>query len=64
MLVRVYHTKLSAFKRAFDEQECRITRDLEHEEWAEFLAIWREGRIELYEDYVCVTLLAISARLY
>lgn len=60
MLVRVYHTEQKAFKKAFDEQECRITRGLDHEEWAEFLLIWREQRLELYEDYVCVYTLSIS----
>lgn len=60
MLVRVYHTEQKAFKKAFDEQECRITRGLDHEEWAEFLLIWQEQRLELYEDYVCVYTLSIS----
>lgn len=55
MLIRVYHTELTSFKRSFDEQECRVTRGLEHEEWAEFLLVWREQRLELYEDYVCTS---------
>lgn len=59
MLVRVYHTEQKTFKKAFDEQECRITRGLDHEEWAEFLLIWREQRLELYEDYVCVYTLSL-----
>ena len=36
----------------FDEEEAIKLRHLRSYEWKEFMVIWRERRLELYEDYV------------
>ncbi|EJC98002.1 uncharacterized protein FOMMEDRAFT_114825 [Fomitiporia mediterranea MF3/22] len=51
MLVRVFRCDHEGLKFPFNEQECRMTRGLDSKEWDEFLVIWRNRRIELYEDY-------------
>ncbi|KAG6336056.1 hypothetical protein ID866_3029 [Astraeus odoratus] len=51
MLVRVNHTELEGIARHFDEEQHRFTRKLHHEEWAEFMVVWRGQRVEIYEDY-------------
>lgn len=52
MLIRAYHYKRNNLKATFDENDCRITRGIYHEEWNEFLVIWRNKQLEIYEDYV------------
>lgn len=51
MLVRVDYTKSEGITR-FDDNINRSARDLEYEDWGEFLVVWRRDGIELYEDYV------------
>jgi hypothetical protein len=56
MLVRISYTKANGVDAFFDEAQHRTTTHLEHEDWAEFLVVWRKDRrgnhrIELYEDY-------------
>jgi hypothetical protein len=36
----------------FDEKEAMKMRDFRSYEWKEFLVIWRNQQLELYEDYV------------
>jgi hypothetical protein len=52
MLVRVYKTEAKSLHAHFDESMHRVTRDLEFQDWAEFLVAWRRDYIEIYEDYV------------
>ena len=68
MLVRVLSSDLNALPRFFDEHKHRQTRDLDYEDWEEFMVVWRMDRIELYENYVgiclfCLSLMPISFRL-
>ena len=51
MLVRVSHTDADSVGTAFDENQNRITQHLDYEDWAEFMVVWRRGRLELYEDH-------------
>ncbi|KAL0580133.1 hypothetical protein V5O48_001909 [Marasmius crinis-equi] len=51
MLVRILSSDQSAVPRLFDEHIHRQTRDLDYEDWEEFMAVWRMDRIELYENY-------------
>ncbi|KAJ2935108.1 hypothetical protein H1R20_g1931, partial [Candolleomyces eurysporus] len=50
MLVRVAYTKQGAINAKFDDSIHRTTRDLQYEDWAEFMVVWRRDLIELYED--------------
>ena len=52
MLVSVFRCEHESLKFPFTEQESRITRGLDSKEWDEFLVVWRNQRIEIYEDYV------------
>ena len=52
MLVSVFRCEHETLKFPFNEQESRITRGLDSKEWDEFLVIWKNRRIEIYEDYV------------
>lgn len=52
MLVRVSHTNSEGLGNSFCEKENRTTSHMRYEDWAEFMVIWRQNRIELYEDYV------------
>ena len=54
MLIRVFRCEHESLVVPFVDQECRKTRGLDSKEWDEFLVIWRDRRLELYEDYVCV----------
>jgi hypothetical protein len=51
MLVRVSHTGAESVGTAFDENQNRVTQHLGHEDWSEFMVVWRRERLELYEDY-------------
>ncbi|KAK0449249.1 hypothetical protein EV421DRAFT_1402130 [Armillaria borealis] len=51
MLVRVSYTESESLEPQFDEYQHRMTSGLRHENWAEFMAVWRRDSIELYEDY-------------
>jgi hypothetical protein len=52
MLVRVYTTKAEYLNLHFDESMHRTTRDLEYQDWAEFVVAWRKDFVEIYQDYV------------
>jgi len=51
MLVRINYTKFENL-RQFDEHTNKTTSDLRYEDWGEYMVVWRNDRIELYEDYV------------
>lgn len=51
MYIRVKHSD-SLVNIKFDEEYSRTSRDLSHEDWEEYIVIWRNNRIELYDDYV------------
>ncbi|OCB84999.1 hypothetical protein A7U60_g7956 [Sanghuangporus baumii] len=51
MLVRIFRCEHEGLKIPFIDKECRRTRGLDSKEWGEFLVIWRNRRLELYEDY-------------
>ena len=57
MLVRVFRCEHENIKYPFGEKECRVMRGLENKEWDEFLVVWKNQRIELYENYVSSILL-------
>lgn len=52
MLVRVCKTDAENLSAHFDESTHRVTRDLEFQDWTEFLVAWRRDYIEIYEDHV------------
>ncbi|KAG7443112.1 uncharacterized protein BT62DRAFT_935448 [Guyanagaster necrorhizus] len=51
MLVRVSYTECESLGSQFDEYQHRMTSGLRHEDWAEFMVVWRRDSIEVYEDY-------------
>jgi len=51
MLVRIDYTKFDTMAQ-FDDSINRTTRNLEYEDWGEFLVVWRRDSIEIYKDYV------------
>ncbi|KAK0201660.1 hypothetical protein DFS33DRAFT_1349082 [Desarmillaria ectypa] len=51
MLVRVSYTESESLGPQFDECQHRMTSGLRHEDWAEFMVVWRRDSIEVYEDY-------------
>lgn len=52
MVVRVAYCKNGSLGSHFDEMQDRSARDMQYEDWAEFMVVWRNGRLELYNDYV------------
>ncbi|KAJ8523170.1 hypothetical protein ONZ45_g276 [Pleurotus djamor] len=50
MLVRASYTKFGVGP-TFDEVEHRTTSHLEFEAFKEFMVVWRNNRVELYDDY-------------
>ncbi len=52
MLVRVAYCKDDTFGSHFDEMQDRCARDMQYEDWAEFMVIWRGHRLELYNNFV------------
>lgn len=52
MVVRVAYCKNDSLGPSFDELQDRSARDMQYEDWAEFLVVWRRDRLELYNDYV------------
>ncbi|KAH7913406.1 Pleckstrin homology domain-containing protein [Hygrophoropsis aurantiaca] len=52
MLVRVSYTKSESLSTGFDETQNRTTPDLQYEDWAEFLVVWKKDKVEMYEDYI------------
>lgn len=53
MVVRVAYCKDSSLGSCFDEMQDRRTRDMQYEDWAEFMVLWRGDRLELYNNFVC-----------
>jgi len=56
MLVRVDYTKSEGLTQ-FDDNTNRSARDLEFQDWGEFLVVWRRDGLEIYKDYVRSTAL-------
>ena len=54
MIVRVAYCKDDTFGPHFDEMQDRCARDMQYEDWAEFMVIWRGHRLELYNNFVRV----------
>ena len=52
MVVRVAYCKDDSFGSHFDEAQDRCTRDMQFEDWAEFMVVWRGHRLELYNNFV------------
>ncbi len=52
MLVRIYTTKAQNINANFDETIHRTTRDLQYQDCAEYMVVWRKDIIEIYEDFV------------
>jgi hypothetical protein len=52
MVVRVAYCKDDTFGLHFDEMQDRCARDMQYEDWAEFMVIWRGHRLELYNNFV------------
>jgi hypothetical protein len=52
MLVRVSYTKSECLGNHFDEKQNRTTCNTRYEDWDEFMVVWRQNRIEIYENYV------------
>ncbi|KAF9527557.1 Pleckstrin homology domain-containing protein, partial [Crepidotus variabilis] len=50
MLVRIDYTESEAITR-YDDNINRTTRDLDFQEWGEFLVVWRKDSIEVYRDH-------------
>ena len=63
MLVRILHSKQDASARYMDETYLAEITEVKQEEWGEFIVVWRRGRIELYEDYVCTRLMPATRML-
>jgi hypothetical protein len=57
MVVRVAYCKDGSLGSHFDEMQDRSARDMQYEDWAEFMVVWRSDRLELYNDFVCLSLL-------
>ena len=53
MLVRIAYCRDGSLGPSFDEMQNRSARNLQYEEWSEFVVVWRNDRLELYDDYVC-----------
>ena len=51
MLVRVNYSKLEGLIQ-FNDSIHKTTRNLQFEEWSEFLVAWRKDSLELYRDHV------------
>jgi hypothetical protein len=52
MVVRVAYSEDGSVGPRFDEVQSRSARNLLCEDWAEFMVVWRNHRLELYNDYV------------
>ncbi|TRM63952.1 Pleckstrin homology domain-containing protein [Schizophyllum amplum] len=51
MLVRPSFLRDAALSAHFDEAENRTTRNMLHNDWKEYMVVWRRNHIELHEDY-------------
>jgi hypothetical protein len=59
MVVRVAYCKDDSFGSHFDEVQDRSARDMQYEDWAEFMVVWRSHRLELYNNFVRFSSLAV-----
>ena len=57
MLVRVMHTSLESVGPSFDETQNRTMDKLHCNQWQEYLVVWRKDQIELYQNYVRISVL-------
>lgn len=53
MIVRVAYCRDESPGPKFDEVQNRSARNLQYEDWNEFMVVWRNDRLELYDDHVC-----------
>jgi hypothetical protein len=53
MVVRIAYCRDGSLGPNFDEMQNRSARNLQYEDWTEFVVVWRKDRLELYDDYVC-----------
>jgi hypothetical protein len=53
MVVRIAYCRDGFLGPSFDEMQNRSARNLQYEDWTEFMIVWRNDRLELYDDYVC-----------
>lgn len=53
MVVRIAYCRDGSLGPSFDEMQNRSARNLQYEDWTEFVIVWRNDRLELYDDYVC-----------
>ncbi|KAI0248578.1 hypothetical protein BJV78DRAFT_1332004 [Lactifluus subvellereus] len=51
MVVRVAYSRDGSVGSRFDEVQNRSARNMVYEDWAEFMVVWRNDRLELYGDY-------------
>ena len=52
MVVRVAYCRDESLGPNFDEMQNRSARNLQYEDWTEFMVVWRHDRLELYDDHV------------
>ena len=52
MIVRIAYSEDGSVGPRFDEVQSRSARNLLCDDWAEFMVVWRNDRLELYNDYV------------
>jgi hypothetical protein len=62
MVVRVAYSRDGSVGPRFDEMQNRSARNLVYEDWAEFMVVWRNDRLELYSDYVRVISVSLPPR--
>ncbi|KAF8271995.1 hypothetical protein EI94DRAFT_1678633 [Lactarius quietus] len=51
MVVRIAYCRDGSLGPSFDEMQNRSARNLQYEDWTEFVVVWRNDRLELYDDY-------------
>ncbi|KAI0304331.1 Pleckstrin homology domain-containing protein [Multifurca ochricompacta] len=51
MIVRVAYCRDGYLGSRFDEMQNRSARNMQNEDWAEFMVVWRNDRLELYNNY-------------
>ena len=64
MVVRIAYCRDGSLGPSFDEMQNRSARNLQYEDWTEFVVIWRKDRLELYDDYVCAVCTGRSTLTY
>ena len=64
MVVRIAYSRDGSLGPSFDEMQNRSARNLQYEDWTEFVVVWRKDRLELYDDYVCAVYIGRSTLTY